>query len=321
MLEQRRETSVIEDIWQRSLLDPWNDIESRPKKHLRQQMVRLGASLANVDRALCDSEIPILSSIAETLHLGSLVVDDIQDGSQVRRGGPCLHLKFGIPVALNLGNYLYFEAYHKVFELNLPAPQKMQILEQMTLTLREGHLGQALDISVRVDEATELQLPAIVERSLQYKSGALMRFALRLGAIAASDFNGWAKLDKFGVNFGVLLQKLDDIGDPKRGSLSEKQSEDLRLRRPTWIWSYTASHAPQRLPSLREAVRDWPSPTRLCEVLFGQKLLENAFEFTVAELRLLLAEFRRDFDLTPNCESFRLAQDLVEKLSHAYTTP
>jgi hypothetical protein len=46
--------------------------------------------------------------VVEFIHAGSLVVEDIEDGSRIRRGRVALHVRYGMPVALNAGNWLYF---------------------------------------------------------------------------------------------------------------------------------------------------------------------------------------------------------------------
>lgn len=42
--------------------------------------------------------------ITEIIHNGTLVIDDIEDNSEVRRGKPCLHLVYRPDVAINVGN-------------------------------------------------------------------------------------------------------------------------------------------------------------------------------------------------------------------------
>lgn len=51
-----------------------------------------------------------IMSIAEmvgVLHNASLMVDDIEDGSRLRRGVPVCHLIYGVPSTINTGNYMY----------------------------------------------------------------------------------------------------------------------------------------------------------------------------------------------------------------------
>ena len=46
--------------------------------------------------------------------VGSLIVDDIQDESDERRGGPCAHLIYGEPLCINAGTAAYFMCEHLI---------------------------------------------------------------------------------------------------------------------------------------------------------------------------------------------------------------
>ena len=53
----------------------------------------------------------LLSVIPELCHTGALIVDDIEDGSLMRRGADCVHVRYGLDVALNAANTVYFLPY------------------------------------------------------------------------------------------------------------------------------------------------------------------------------------------------------------------
>lgn len=46
--------------------------------------------------------------MTELVHNGSLIVDDLEDQSLMRRGDQCLHLKFGVDYAVNSGTLMYY---------------------------------------------------------------------------------------------------------------------------------------------------------------------------------------------------------------------
>ena len=50
----------------------------------------------------------LISVVAEFVHNGSVIIDDIKDDSRTRRGEPTIHLRYGLPTAINAGNQLYF---------------------------------------------------------------------------------------------------------------------------------------------------------------------------------------------------------------------
>lgn len=46
--------------------------------------------------------------MTELIHNGSLMIDDLEDNSQSRRGDQCTHLKYGVDYAVNSGNFMYY---------------------------------------------------------------------------------------------------------------------------------------------------------------------------------------------------------------------
>jgi len=99
----------MHDLLEKTLIQPIDDLYGRPGKKIRNQIVEMSFLLAGTndfpmelserEKELCNT----CGEVLEALHSGSLVVDDIQDGSKVRRGEPTLHLRYGLPVALNAG--------------------------------------------------------------------------------------------------------------------------------------------------------------------------------------------------------------------------
>ncbi|KAL9655921.1 hypothetical protein ABK040_007542 [Willaertia magna] len=62
-------------------------------------------------------QLEIIKNIIDKLHNASLLIDDIEDNSKLRRGKPCAHLIFGTPATINSANYVYFQALKDVKEL------------------------------------------------------------------------------------------------------------------------------------------------------------------------------------------------------------
>ncbi len=94
---------------------------------------------------------PEISGAIENLHAGSLIIDDIQDDSQTRRGQATMHRRIGMPLAINAGNWMYFGALECLSESSLPAEQRWLLLRAMVHAARRCHEGQAIDLHARVD--------------------------------------------------------------------------------------------------------------------------------------------------------------------------
>lgn len=259
-----RELESVQDLIPRVLLTPVEDFLRRPKKNLRGQLVELGFEFAGGDPAHERELISGCTDVLEMMHAGSLVIDDIQDGSQSRRGSPTLHERYGVPIALNAGNWLYFWPLEIVRELGFTPEREVQVYRTYHRTMLRAHIGQALDVGTPIDELPRDRIYDVCLTSLQLKTGALTAFAFALGAIAKGvDENLLQPLIVFGNKFGVALQMFDDLGNATGAKDAAKKWEDLRLRRPTWLWAALVEYgSPDLLNSLRSAVAalpdEWP---------------------------------------------------------------
>ena len=63
-------------------------------------------------------EVFELAALTEIIHNGSLIVDDIEDSSSVRRNKECVHLLHGVDIAINAGNYMYYAPMLSIYNSN-----------------------------------------------------------------------------------------------------------------------------------------------------------------------------------------------------------
>lgn len=166
--------------------------------------------------------------VAELLHTGSLVIDDIQDGSRERRGGPAAHAIHGVPAALNAANTAYFRAL-AVLRGVLADDRRLRALDMLAEELFAAHLGQALDLAL--GELMRRGTSRVGHYALLAgaKTGALVRIATRLGAIAAgADDTREAALATWAGEVGVAYQIRNDLEDLEAGM------HDVVTCRPTF---------------------------------------------------------------------------------------
>ncbi|WP_019500413.1 polyprenyl synthetase family protein [Pseudanabaena sp. PCC 6802] len=88
-----------------------------------------------------------LLGMPELIHVGSLIVDDVQDRSTVRRGGKTCHLLYGEPLAINAGTACYFLSELLLPSANLSPDIRLQLYELFFKTFRAAHTGQAFDLA------------------------------------------------------------------------------------------------------------------------------------------------------------------------------
>lgn len=221
---------------ERNLLSLARDFLARPSKAFRARLIEAcfvlaGGAPGKVPRACLEA--------IELLHAGSLIIDDIQDGAETRRGAPALHRMVGTPKALNTGNWLYFVALSRLAELEVEPARGFATLRAAHACLLRCHEGQALDLGVRVSEVKAHELATLANTTSALKTGALIGFAARLGAEAAhAAESDVLALEAFGERIGIALQMLDDLGSFVSAERREKALEDLRGERVSWVWSW-----------------------------------------------------------------------------------
>ncbi len=278
-------------IWERGLLGPLSDFLSRPGKEFRAQLVRLAWELAGRKQA----PPPELPLIVEVLHAGSLIVDDIEDDSNYRRGAPALHHAYGLPLALNAGNWLYFWPAELLSRLELPPATELALHRVIGRTLLSCHEGQALDLSVCVVDLEQAKVLSVVSATTLLKTGKLFELSAAIGGIAAGAPSHTVRaLVDFGRKLGVGLQMLDDLGGLLSESRCHKGHEDLLGGRPTWPWAWAAEtcdrRAYARLRELgREVIARDTHPEQLAEA-FRQALGADARARVSDHLKQALAQ-------------------------------
>ncbi|HSQ64412.1 MAG TPA: polyprenyl synthetase family protein [Polyangiaceae bacterium] len=229
---------------ERALIAPLREFLGRPSKLFRARLVDLGFRLAGGVAGTCPQELGLL---VEALHAGSLVVDDIEDGSTERRGAPALHLLHGTPVALNAGNWLYFWPQVLLSEMALPDPVRLRAHERIARCLARCHEGQALDLSIRIWEVPVDEVSRVVRAITLRKTAGLLELATTLGAIVAgADSERVEAIARFGREVGVGLQMLDDASGVLNEARRHKGIEDLAQARATWVWSWLSQDLEDR---------------------------------------------------------------------------
>ncbi|HSI05422.1 MAG TPA: polyprenyl synthetase family protein [Myxococcota bacterium] len=239
------ESGVLRPWLDAALVSPLDGFVRQPGKRFRGRLVQIAWDLAmppGSSRVLP----PELPQVLELVHAGSLIVDDIEDGSSSRRGAPTLHSSHGVPLALNAGNALYFLPIVGLPAIGLSADAELAIHRELARTMSRCHAGQALDIYATLDRVPLDEVPELVESIAGLKTGSLMSAAARLGAIAAGAPSAVIEaLGAFGCELGICLQLLDDLANLSSQSDPQKRLEDLRARRITWVWSWLARHRPR----------------------------------------------------------------------------
>ncbi|KND03348.1 farnesyltranstransferase [Spizellomyces punctatus DAOM BR117] len=122
------------------LLEPYHYLCTHPGKEIRSKLVDAFGLWLHVPQ----DKLQLIRECVEMLHTASLLIDDVEDDSDLRRGIPVAHKIFGIPSTINCANYVYFLALQKLSNLN--DPRAVQIFTEELLQL---HRGQGMEIHWR----------------------------------------------------------------------------------------------------------------------------------------------------------------------------
>ncbi len=233
--------TLPERLWSEVLRAPLQDFLGRPSKALRAELIQLSFDAVRPRTGLAVTVPTALLVAVEAFHAGSLVIDDIEDGSATRRGGPALHHVLGTPQAINSGNWLYFWPFELFDQLPLSESQRLFMIQSSVRALGECHYGQALDLAFALPDVDKATVAALTRSCSELKTGSLMGLGAALGAAAAGASSSVAvTLGDFGRAMGIGLQMLDDLSSVLRANKREKAEEDLRLGKVTWPFAWMA---------------------------------------------------------------------------------
>ena len=182
-------------------------------KRIRPLMVLLATSASGASHtagAMWQSALPAAAAV-ELVHNFSLVHDDVQDNSDKRRGRPTVWAKWGVPMAINVGDALFVIADQAMMDLakTHPAPVVLRaasILHDACLDLTRG---QFLDMSYeeRMDLVIEDYFPMTGG-----KTSALLSACTHIGALlGGAGEAGQEAYRQFGHHLGLAFQIQDDI--------------------------------------------------------------------------------------------------------------
>ncbi|WP_123535517.1 polyprenyl synthetase family protein [Halosimplex salinum] len=161
----------------------------------------------------------------ELVHSASLVVDDIIDRSELRRGTPSAWAEYGHGPAIIASDGLLGEAF-ALFSANERA---MQAVSESMVELGEGEATELV-----AQPASEQEYMELARR----KTGALFRAAAELGAIAAeADAYTVENFGKYAERVGVAFQMRDDVLDATADSeeLGKPTGHDAAMERPSLV--------------------------------------------------------------------------------------
>lgn len=187
-------------------------------------------------------------AMPEMMHVGSLIIDDIQDKSELRRGKPCVHKIYGEDIAINAGSGAYFLAMHLLQSRtpDLTPEMRNTLYDLYFLTLRAGHCGQAFDLYgleyrledvLKSGDVADLLRGVIATHRLKsaVPAGNLARMGAHIGGGSPVQIDAiGAYLEAVGIAFQIMDDVLNLSGLEDDGKVLKSCGEDLHEGKITY---------------------------------------------------------------------------------------
>ena len=248
----------------------------------------LNAESINISDAVKRSALAI-----EAFHKASLIHDDIEDDDNFRYGSETMHRQQGVPVAINVGDYLVGLGYR------LAAKDRSELGSDVSadilFKLSDAHVklseGQGAELLWR--NATDKNItPLEALRIYALKTSPAFEAALYAGVRLAGPADAYEKMiGEFAKNLGIAFQILNDLGDFDTNSENKVVAgQDVLAGRPTVLLAMaleTATPAQkEEILGLLQRARKGDSSFQLVERIHqlyqlnevfskGQKLVEK----------------------------------------------
>jgi geranylgeranyl pyrophosphate synthase len=178
--------------------------------------------------AVPPEDLKRLAIAVECFHKASLVHDDIEDSDDLRYGQATLHVEYGVPMALNVGDLLLGDGYRLIADCRMKGEQMARAIA----TAARGHrmlcLGQGQELSW-MRSPRPLSQTEVLD-IFRRKTSPAFEVALQFGAIlGGADEKVLEVLTKYSDALGIAYQIRDDIED----LAGDEMLSDVLMMRPT----------------------------------------------------------------------------------------
>ncbi|WP_454829926.1 polyprenyl synthetase family protein [Pseudoxanthomonas wuyuanensis] len=202
-------------------------------KRMRPLLTYAAGALFDADDAILDTP----AAAVELIHAYSLVHDDLpaMDDDDLRRGRPTVHVAFDEATAILAGDALQALAFEVLAQADVPAALRVEWLA--TLATASGASGMCGGQALDIDATGTSQALESLQRMHALKTGALIRAAVRMGAMAGNaDTDALSRVDGFANALGLAFQVRDDILDVEASSeqLGKTAGKDMAQAKSTY---------------------------------------------------------------------------------------
>ncbi|KAK5632268.1 hypothetical protein RRF57_007982 [Xylaria bambusicola] len=285
------------------VLGPFNYLLSQPGKDIRSKLISAFNAWLDVPKETLD----IISNVVAMLHTASLLVDDVEDNSVLRRGLPVAHHLYGIAQTINSANCVYFYALRELSKLKNPMATTIFWEELINL-----HHGQGMDLYWR-DSCTCPSEDEYLEM-VGNKTGGLFRLAIKLMQAESKVQIDCVPL----VNIlGIIFQIQDDYRNLLSPEYGENKGfcEDLTEGKFSFliIHSIRADQLDQRLSNI---LRQKTTSDTVKRYAVDYMKSTGSFEYTKKVLEVLIERAKKTADgLSSDGQKNTEIYEILDKLT------
>ncbi|MEM4331931.1 MAG: polyprenyl synthetase family protein [Candidatus Micrarchaeia archaeon] len=198
IMPNREPASVYELAW---------DFLNRGGKRIRPYLLLTSVEAFNGNP---EDALEIAAGI-EIFHNFTLVHDDIEDNSEMRRGKPCLHISYGIPLAINAGDGMFAHVFKSLKESRLTPYQKDRIIGMFAEAFIGVVDGQGYEIGWIENNMWDISEKMYLDMA-GGKTGDLMGACTQIGSfIGGASERDMEEMRLFGYEIGLAFQIQDDV--------------------------------------------------------------------------------------------------------------
>lgn len=253
------------------------------------------------------------AAVIELYHNAFLIHDDVEDQSHKRRDAPTLHLKHGLPVAVNVGDAMLALAIDPLLDNTrlLGLGKALQVLRLVATMARESAEGQAIELAWT--RAGRWELPDTDYLRMVHKKTSWYTFLapVAIGAVVAeASARDVRSLNRFAIALGAAFQIQDDI----LNLVAREERYGKEIEGDLWEGKHTLIllHA---IRSATPAERE-----KALEVLGKARPGAGDSLETLSEHRKLIASLASTGEITPNAEELLSASLFASRRAVAFKT-
>lgn len=296
---------------------PWEvygiiwDLLDRGGKRFRPAMCYLSCEAVGGDG---NRTIPVGAAI-EIFHNFTLIHDDWEDDSEMRRGKPTLHRIYGAPLAINAGDGLFMMVWESMLNAQYTPEKILEAERILSIAFRRVLEGQGTELNWYKEkrfEVTEQDFFQMVEG----KTGALIAASCEVGAyLGGGKPEQIAVLRDFGMAIGVAFQIQDDvlnlIGEEEK--YGKEIGGDISEGKRSLITLHALSHAGQA--EKRELIEILGAKTKdLVKVRRAIEICKKAgsIDYAADRARQMVEEAKKKLMVLPNNAASRRLLQLAD---------